>query len=166
MDCSRLPTVPSAASATAPARIRVLLGNDHSFLRRSLLALLEDEIDVQLVAQANDLPTLLQQVRTHRPDVLVIDLGLLTPGSGLATLRRLHADSPCTAIVVTSMSDGPEFARGVLNAGASGYVANVDAVEDLARAIRAVAGGREFVSARTGYADKRASALSPVPVAS
>lgn len=133
------------------AAIRVVLADDHAFLRRSLRMLLDGDGEFDVVAEASDVPTVVRHVRAHRPHVLVLDL-LMPGGSSLTTIRQLRGDVPDTAIVVTTMLDDPRFAREAIAAGASGYVLKDEAAEDLPEAIRRAARGASFVTPRVSSA--------------
>jgi two-component system response regulator NreC len=139
------------ASAAIPARegssgaIRIVLADDHPLMRRSLRVLLDNQENVEVVAEARDLSVVLGHVRDHRPDVLVLDLRM-PPGLSFEAIRRLRAESPSTAIVVLTMEDGPAFARRALDSGAIGFVLKDFAEVELPEAIRRAAEGRQFVS--------------------
>ena len=79
------------ASPLSRTRISVVLADDHRILREGLAALMSREPDLDLVATAEDGPSMLRQVRTHMPHVLVTDLSM--PGlNGIETVRRLGID--------------------------------------------------------------------------
>jgi two-component system response regulator NreC len=138
------PDTPSGAAA-AERPIRVVLAEDHVALRRSLRLLLDGEPDVDLVADAADLSTVLHQVHRHAPQVLVLDLQL-HGGSSLEAIRQLRSRVPGAAIVVLSMEMSSVFAEQVLEAGAAGFVLKERSDSDLPAAIRAAVRGEEFVS--------------------
>ena len=155
---------PGSGSEALRTPIRVVLADDHAFMRRSLRLLLDAESEFEVVAEASDIPTMLQHVRGHLPHVLVLDL-TMPGGSSLSAIRRLRSEAPDTEIVVTTMTDDPRFAREAIAAGASGYVLKDDAHRDLPEAIRRVASGDSFVTQRVGsvlaaYADRATDPLS------
>ena len=126
--------------------IRVVIGDDHAAIRRSLRVLLEAEDDVEVVAEAGDLPHVVRHVHGHAPNVLVLDLELHN-GSTIATIGELRALVPKTEIVVLTMQASAAFARQALDAGAVGFVLKDRADGDLPAALRAAVHGEEFVSA-------------------
>jgi DNA-binding NarL/FixJ family response regulator len=128
-------------------QIRVLLADDHAFLRRNLRAVLEAEGDLNVVGEASDIAMVAQQTRKVRPHVLVLDIGM-SRGSSLDAIRRLRHEAPRTAIVVTTMSDDPNLAAETLDAGAGGYVRKANAVAELPAAIRDAAAGEQFSVSR------------------
>ena len=127
--------------------IRVLLADDHTLMRRSLRLLLEGEDDVQVIAEAADLATVVSHVGRHRPNVLVADLRP-PDGSSIDAIRKLRADAPHTEVVVLTMEESPLFAQQAMDAGAIGYVLKDRAESELLIAIRCAANGDEYVSAR------------------
>jgi two-component system, NarL family, response regulator NreC len=146
------PRLALAASATDPGpeherSIRVVLADAHALMRRSLRLLLDREEGVEVIAEADDLTTVMRHVRDRRPHVLVLDL-IMPDGSSIDVIRRLREEVPGTEIVVLTMEDGPAFAQQALNAGAIGFVLKEFADVELNRAVRAAARGEQYVSPR------------------
>jgi len=127
--------------------IRVVLADDHAMVRRSLRLVLNGEKDIEVVAEAGDIPTMLRHVHGHAPHVLLMDLGMPN-GSSLEAIRELRARARDTQIVVLTMDDDPLFAHEALDAGAMGYVIKDEADADLPEAIRRVASGQRYISRR------------------
>jgi two-component system, NarL family, response regulator NreC len=136
------------AGPVAPAvPIRVMLADDHAMMRRSLRLLLDSEGDLEVIAEASDMAGVTRHVQGDEPHVLVLDLGM-PGGSSIQTIDRLRERVPDTQIVVMTMEDNPVFAQRALAAGALGFVSKELADAELAQAVRAAAGGVEFVSPR------------------
>jgi two-component system response regulator NreC len=127
--------------------IQVVLADDHAGVRRSLRLLLAGEPGVEVVGEAADLSSVARQVHGHVPHVLVLDWRMPN-GSSLETIRRLREHVPATEIVVLTMETSPLFAQQALDAGAVGFVLTDQADAELPPAIRAAAGGDEYVSPR------------------
>jgi two-component system response regulator NreC len=136
----------SAAPYTSPA-IRVVLGDDHSLMRRNLRLLLDSEEGLEVVAEAADISTAVRQVHGHRPHVLILDLSVPN-GSSLDAIRRLRHQVPDTRIIVLSMDEDPAFAQQAIDAGAIAYVLKDSADSDLAAAVRNAVRGEGYVSRR------------------
>lgn len=134
-----------AESGTDP--VRVVLAEDHAWLRRSLRLLLEREGDLDVVGEAGDLDTAMLQVRVHRPDVLVLDLRL-GDGSSTERTQRLREQAPETEIVVVTLEANRSFATRVLRAGATGCVLTDSADLELCDAVRRAARGLQYMSPR------------------
>jgi len=116
-------------------------------MRRGLRLLLAQEEDVEVVAEAGDLATALEDVYRHHPRVLVLDL-LLPDGSGLDAIAPLRAREPGTQIVCLTMQDSPAFAKRAVAAGAIGFVLKDTAEVELGDAVRLAARGERYMSAR------------------
>ncbi len=130
------------SSVTAPARIRVLLVDDHPAVREGLALLLApDGIDV--VAEAGGHAEALARVKEQRPDLAIVDLSLDTE-DGAALIADLRArDVP---VLAYSMHKDARHVEGAFAAGALGYVTKRELHDVLVQAIRHVAGGHQFVS--------------------
>lgn len=126
---------------TETVGVRVALADDHAVVRSGLCLVLDGENDVEIVAEASDVPGAERIALGYKPDVLVLDLNM-PGGSSLEAIPRIIASSPNTAVVVLTMQEDPAFAREALRNGAKGYVLKEAASTELVQAIRiAVAGG-------------------------
>jgi two-component system response regulator NreC len=127
--------------------IRVLLADDHAMMRRNLRLLLDSEADLEVIAEAQDIAGVTRHLEGDEPRVLVLDLGM-PGGSSIQAIGRLRERGPDTQIVMMTMEDNPVFAQRAFAAGALGFVSKELADAELAQAVRAAAGGEEFVSPR------------------
>jgi two-component system, NarL family, response regulator NreC len=127
--------------------IRVVLADDHAVMRRGLRRLLDDEHDVEVIAETGDLAATTREVQRHRPQVLVLDLGM-PDGSSIEAIGELRERAPETQIVVLTSDDSPVFARHALAAGAIGFVMKDLADGELAQAVHAASRGEEYVGPR------------------
>jgi two-component system response regulator NreC len=148
---SNLHLAPTLGEPEAPVAvltaISVVLADDHLAMRRSLRVLLDNEHDLDVIAEAADHEAVVREVHSHRPQVLVLDLRM-GGNSSLEAVRTLSEGVPETRIVVLSMEENPVFAQRALTAGALGFVAKDLADAELPEAIRAAAGDHEFLSPR------------------
>jgi two-component system response regulator NreC len=145
---------------TPAGPITVVIADRHALVRQRMRSVLEGSEGIRVAAEADHLALAERHVAGHRPDVLVLDLGM-SDGSSTETIAALRSRLAGTEIVLVSVEDGPGFARRALAGGARGYVLKDLADEDLAAAVRAAAGGHEYLSASVA---KRAGA-SPAPPA-
>jgi two-component system, NarL family, response regulator NreC len=113
-----------------------VLADDHELVRRSLRLVLGREGDVEVIAEAGDLFTVMRHVHGRARHVLVLDLQM-PDGSSIEAIGQLRARVPETAIVVVTMEDSPAYARAAIDAGAVGYVLKEHAAHDLAVAVGA-----------------------------
>lgn len=127
--------------------MRVVLADDHATVRRTLRLLLQNEEDVEVIAEAVDLSAVVDHVSRHAPHVLVLDLRLPN-GSSIDMIRQLRTRFPKTKVVVMTMEESPLFAQEAIDAGATGFVVKDRADTELVTAVRHAAGGQEYVSAR------------------
>jgi two-component system response regulator NreC len=149
----RLASVPDPDSSaldskqnTSDTPIRILLADDHAAMRQSLRVLLEGEADIDVVAETDCMESVLGHVNERHPDVLVLDIGISSWGSGIETLTLLSKDVHDIRIVVLTMNDDPACARRALDNGALGLVLKEMADSDLPTAVREASRGRRYVS--------------------
>jgi two-component system, NarL family, response regulator NreC len=142
------------STATKTATIRIVLADDHAIMLESLRSLLNDEPDLEVVSEAQDQSSVLRQIETHQPDVLVLEMRL-GGASSIDTMRTLGDHAPATKIVMLTMEDGPFFAQRALAAGATGFVAKEMADDELPLAVRAAARGDEYLSPRVAVGLER-----------
>lgn len=117
--------------------IRVVVADDHAMIREGLIALLQRETDIEVLAQARDGMELYNVVHTVRPDIAILDIGMPTL-NGIEVIRRLRADEIPCKLLCLSVNNQREDVIAALDAGASGYVLKENSYEELTRAIRRV----------------------------
>jgi DNA-binding NarL/FixJ family response regulator len=131
--------------ATPSARRRVLLVDDHPFMRAGLGQLIGGQPDLVVGGEAGNPAEALQALARQRPDLILTDLTM--PGrSGLEFIKDLRAAHPEIPILVVSMHDEAVYAERVLRAGARGYIMKEAGGENLLGAIRQVLRGEVYVS--------------------
>jgi DNA-binding NarL/FixJ family response regulator len=128
-------------------KIKVLLVDDHSLVRRGFRRMLEDEPDIVVVGEASDGDEAVRLARELAPQVIVMDCAL--PGtSGLVATRKILETSPRKVILMLSMHSEDTLVRQALEAGARGYVLKNAIDVELATAIRRVAAGEVVLDAQ------------------
>ena len=126
-------------------QIRILLADDHTFVRDGLRALLERQPDMTVVAEASDGRECVQLALEHLPDVVMMDVAM--PGmNGIEASRRVLAGNPGIGVVMLSMHQDESYVLRSLKAGAKGYLLKDSPREDVLEAIHAANAGRSFVS--------------------
>jgi DNA-binding NarL/FixJ family response regulator len=127
-----------------PKKIRILLVDDHIVLRMGLATATSGEADMEVVADADNGRDAITAYRTHRPDVVVLDLRM--PGmNGLETIRLLRAEfSDARVLIFSNYASGDEVFQA-LKAGAAGFVVKEMALDRLLEAIRKVHAGEQYV---------------------
>ena len=126
-------------------KIRILLADDHTILRDGIRALLEDQIDMAVVGEADNGRQAVQLTEDLQPDVVLIDIAMPLL-NGLEATRQIKRDQPEIKVLVLTMHDNEEYVRQMLAAGASGYVLKHAAANELVAAIRAVRQGDAVLS--------------------
>ena len=132
-----------------PSPTTVVVADDHAVVRAGLRMLLDAEEDLEVIAEAGDVPGAVSAIERNRPQVAVLDLNM-PGGSGLDTIATLSRTTPDTAIVVLTMQDDPAFARQAMRNGARGFVLKESADEELLHAIHAAAAGDTYLNPRLG----------------
>jgi len=124
--------------------VRVLLADDHGIVRRGLRSLLE-EAGLSVVAEAADGLEAIRLCEQHRPDLLIVDIGM-PKLSGIEVATRAQKLDPPPGVIVLSMHADESYIIRALAAGARAYLLKDATDEDLLPAVRAVASGRPFFS--------------------
>lgn len=126
-----------------PGQVRVLIADDHTLVRESLVGLLQGDAGIVVVAQAADGVETVEKALATRPDVVVTDLSMPRLG-GLEVVRRLREALPDTRVLVLTMHKEDEYVLQAVRAGASGYLVKDSAAADLLAAVRALHAGRGY----------------------
>jgi DNA-binding NarL/FixJ family response regulator len=124
---------------------RVLLSDDHSFMRRGLRTILEADDRYQVCGEASDGNETLELARELAPDILILDISM-PPPNGLEVAAELREALPQTKILMITMHDSEEMLRAAAAVGVSGYLLKSDAEELLLVALQRLEAGRRFVS--------------------
>ncbi len=131
------------------SKIRVMLVDDHAVLRAGLRLLINSQPDLEIVGEAASTKEALPLIRQLRPDVVSLDLSM-PGGGGMGLLEQLKEANLPTRVLILTMHDDPAYFRSAVAAGAAGYVVKTAADSELLTAIRAVHGGRLFISMPNG----------------
>ncbi|MEU2880250.1 response regulator transcription factor [Streptomyces sp. NPDC007070] len=132
------------APASAPRPIRILLADDHALVRRGVRLILDQEPDLEVVAEAGDGAEAIEMARAHEIDLAVLDIAMprLT---GLQATRELASLKPDLRILMLTMHDNEQYFFQALKAGACGYVLKSVADRDLVAACRAAMRDEPFL---------------------
>jgi len=157
-------------------KIRVAIAEDHVLLREGISRLVAASDDLELAGTAGDLPGLLALVERERPDVVVTDIRMPPTGTdeGIQAAAWARQHYPAAGVVVLSQYVAPGYAVALLEHGSAGRAyllkERVASVDELARAIRAVAGGGsvidpmvvdELVRSRSRHRESSLAHLTP-----
>lgn len=124
-------------------RIRVVVADDHTIVRKGIVRLLNESDDCEVVAEASDGLEAVEQVLEQRPDVAVLDVSMprLT---GIEAARRISAEQPETKVLALTVHDEEEYVLYMVKAGVSGYLVKDSAVTELLDAVRSLAKGQGY----------------------
>ncbi len=125
--------------------VNILIADDHQIVRQGLRFLLEKEIDLKVVAEAEDGRTTVRMARDLQPGVVIMDVAM-PDLNGIEATRQILAESPKIKVIALSMYADRRFVVNMLKAGASGYLLKDCAFEELTRAIRVVLAHKTYLS--------------------
>lgn len=124
---------------------RIILADDHSFVRLGLAQILKDEYPAAEIKQVGDGETLIQEVSLHDWDIVISDLNM--PGrNGLEALQQIKIIKPELPVLILSIYTEDLYAVRVLKAGASGYMNKNAAPEELITAVQRILLGRKYIT--------------------
>lgn len=131
-------------------QIKVMTVDDHPVLRQGIAALIADEPDMTLVAEATNGREAIQQFRGHRPDVTLMDLQM-PEMNGLDAMIAIRGEFPDARIIVLTTYTGDVQARRAIQAGARAYLLKNSLHKELLDTIRAVHAGRKNLSPEVSF---------------
>lgn len=127
------------------AKLRLLLGDDHTLMRQGVRKILEERPDWEIVAEAGDGRTAVRQTLALQPDVAVLDIGMPLL-NGIEACAQIVRKLPNVQVLILSMHADEAYVTQAVRAGARGYLLKDSAGADLIGAIAAVAAGKSFFS--------------------
>lgn len=129
---------------STPSQIKVLAVDDHPLLRAGIVAVIHQEEDMQVVAEASSGREAMDLFRKHSPDVTLMDVQL-PDVSGIEVIDALRRQRPCARFIVLTTFEGDVLARRALRAGATGYLLKSMIRKELVDAIRVVHAGEKHI---------------------
>jgi DNA-binding NarL/FixJ family response regulator len=127
-------------------RIRILAADDHPVVRLGIAAMLANEPDLEVVAEAGNGAEAVALFEARRPDVVLMDLQMPEMG-GVAAIRAIRALDPGARVVALTTYEGDADIHRALGAGACAYLIKDTLVEQLVAAIRSAAAGKRVIPA-------------------
>ena len=125
-------------------KIRILVADDHFVVRMGLIAVVNSEPDMEVVAEAADGAQVVEMFQKHNPDLVLMDLRM--PGKdGIAATREIRALQPQARVLMLTTYDGDTDIHRAMQAGAQGYVLKNSTGDKLIPALRAVAIGEQWI---------------------
>lgn len=126
-------------------KLRILLADDHTVMRTGLRVLLERQLNLEIVGEAENGRDTIQLAASLRPDVVVMDVGMPVL-NGIEATKTIVTEDPNIAVVILSMHADESYVMRALKAGARGYLLKDSAPADLLGAIQAVTQNKSFFS--------------------
>jgi len=124
--------------------VRIMIAEDQTMVRQALVALLELEPDIEVIAEAADGAEALAMASKHSPDVAVLDIEMPGP-NGIEVAGQLGRSGFSGKVIIVTTFDRPGYLRAAMTAGASGFLLKDAPAADLAAAVRRVAAGERVV---------------------
>ena len=130
--------------------IRIMAADDHVLLRKGIAAIIASQPDMSLVAEASNGREAVEQYRTHRPDITLMDLQM-PEMNGLDAMIAIRAEFPEARIIMLTTYTGDVQVLRAMKVGARGYLLKTLLDKELLETIRAVHGGKRMLSAEASY---------------
>jgi len=125
--------------------IKVFLVDDHKILRESLIFLLQQESDIEVIGEAADGHRAIEEILRMKPDIAILDISL-PHLNGLKVSARLKKEASAIKIIILTMHKNEDFVARAFQLKVDGYVLKDNAFEELLKAIRVVQAGGIYVS--------------------
>lgn len=125
--------------------IRIILADDHTIVRHGLNRSFQQEKDIEVIAQAQNGRSTVQLAKELSPTVVVMDISM-PDLNGIEATRQITSESPQVKVIALSMHSSRKYVTEMFKAGASGYLLKNCDFEELADAVRIIAGGKTYIS--------------------
>jgi DNA-binding NarL/FixJ family response regulator len=143
------------------SKIRILVADDHYVVRMGVIAIINNEPDMEVVAEAANGAQAVALFRQHQPDLMLMDSRMPQKSGVEAAWEITQSDSTARIVMLTAF-DGDEDIHKALTAGAQGYILKNSTGEQLVPALRAVAAGRQWIPAEVSAKLNRREDFEPL----
>lgn len=127
--------------------MKILIADDHGVVRQGLRVLIESEPDMEVLGEASDGREVVEMANKLSPDIILMDVAM-PHLNGVEACRAILEVNPEVKVIALSVHSDKKFVTEMLRAGASGYVLKTCLFEEVLRAVRTVAGGGYYLSAK------------------
>ena len=125
-------------------KIRILIADDHAFVRESTRHILEQESDLEVIGEAGDGEETVKLATTFKPDVAIIDIAM-PKLDGIEATKQIKTLCPGISVLILSAYDDDQFVFSLLEAGAAGYLLKGVRGQEIVDAVRAVYSGESVL---------------------
>ena len=146
-------------------RLRILIADDHEFVRKGVRSLLERRPEWEICGEAATGQAAISETQKLEPDIILLDI-TMPDLNGLEALPEILKAQPEAKVLILTVHESVEVVTKALSAGASGMVSKSDAAHDLIRAVEALSRQRGFISPRVvqSVVARRAASISARPL--
>lgn len=127
---------------------RIIIADDHSYVRRGLIQILKDEFPFAEIKEAADGDELIKAVEEEDWNLVISDLEM-SGTNGLKALEKIHKIKPELPVLILSIYDEDLYAVRTMKAGASGYLNKNSVPEELINVIRLIQSGKKYINSNT-----------------
>lgn len=124
--------------------IRIIIADDHQFIRESWKALLENNPRFKVIAECVNGEQAILHARELLPDIMLVDINL-SPRNGYEVTRRVTEELPSVRIIGMSVNNQPKYAEKMVQLGARGYLTKTSSLEEINRGITEVYNGNTYI---------------------
>jgi len=129
---------------------RVLIVDDHPFVRRGVQSILHTAPEWELCGEADNGNDAIRLSESLRPEVVIMDVSM--PGlNGIEATRAIRQSHPNTKVVLLTLHEAGELVKSAFRAGARGYLLKIDAEKELLKALRVVIGEGSYISPKIDH---------------
>lgn len=125
--------------------IKILIADDHQLFREGLINLLSSTADIEIIAQAENGKQTIDKARRLNPDIIIMDISMPII-NGIEATGILQTEAPKIKVIALTMHSEKHFIKGMLEAGASGYLFKNCTYDELIDAIKTVYAGKKYLS--------------------
>ena len=125
-------------------QIRVMIADDHPMVAQGIQSVLEEHEELEVVGVVHNGRSVIDQLNTLRPDVILMDLNM-PDVNGLSATEMVLEQRPETRVLILTMHDNPEYISSALSHGAKGYILKDVPTEEIKQAIDAVMRGEQYL---------------------
>ncbi|MDQ3652903.1 MAG: response regulator transcription factor [Acidobacteriota bacterium] len=139
------------------ADIKIVIADDHPLFRRGLRQMIETDLRLKIVGEADDGESALQRIQETKAEIAILDVAMPNK-DGFEVVRALREQQVPVEVIFLTMHKDERFLNAALDLGVKGYVLKDSALLEIADAIRAVSAGQNYISpALSTYLVKRSS---------